>query len=191
MKTPDRYLEFHSKAEWSSWLERNHAIEKEAWLRIKKSRAADPGISYEEAVEEALCYGWIDGVMKSLNEQSYVLRFSPRKTGSIWSASNRRRAERLVVECRMTKAGMAKILEAKESGEWEEAIRRDDITRVPEDLLIALDGSPEARCSFEKSPASHKKQYLYWINSAKSSETRRKRIEKTVIALEKGKPPWI
>lgn len=180
MKIPDHPLRFRDRDAWRAWLQGQHAMYKEAWLVIKKNHITDPGVFYAEAVEEALCFGWIDGAMKSATGEFYYLRFSPRKRGSIWSVSNQKRVEGLIALGKMTDAGMAKVREAQENGEWEAAIAREDTSSLPDDLKRALEGNPAARANFEKLPASQKKQFLHWIWSAKRDETRRKRIRETV-----------
>lgn len=180
MKIPDQPLQFQNKDEWRAWLSENHATQKEAWLVILKNNVIKPGISYEEAVEEAVCFGWIDGVMKSANAEFYYLRFSPRKRGSIWSVSNQGRVEWLIAQGKMTEAGMAKIREAVENGEWQAAILREDTSNLPEDLERALDKKIEAKAKFERLTASQKKLFLYWIESAKTEKTRQKRIQETI-----------
>jgi uncharacterized protein YdeI (YjbR/CyaY-like superfamily) len=186
MKNPENPLHFQNKNEWRVWLQENHATQKEAWLVILKNHASRPGVFYEEAVEEAVCFGWIDGVMKSAPAEYYFLRFTPRKRGSIWSVSNQQRVERLTAQGKMTAAGMAEVREAKENGEWEAAIRREDISSLPEDLSRAMEGNTEAQANFEKYPASQKKQFLYWIASARTEKTRQKRIQGTVEMAAKN-----
>ncbi len=180
MKIPDQPLHFQNKEEWRAWLQENHAAEKETWLAIRKQNAVQPGVSYEEAVEEAVCFGWIDGLTKSATSEFFVQRFTPRKRGSVWSVSNQQRVKRLTAQGRMTEAGMEKVREAKENGEWEAAIRREEISNLPDDLIKALEGNAEAQVNFEKYPASQKKQFLHWIASAKTEGTRQKRIQNTV-----------
>lgn len=180
MKIPEQPLRFQSRGEWRAWLQENHSVQKEAWLLILKNNVTKPGVFYEQAVEEAVCFGWIDGVMRSFDAECYCLRFSPRKPGSIWSVSNQRRVEQLTMQGRMTEAGMAKVREAQENGEWEAAIRREDTSNLPEDLADALKKNEEAQVNFDKLSSSQKKQFLYWIASAKTAETRQKRIQETV-----------
>jgi uncharacterized protein YdeI (YjbR/CyaY-like superfamily) len=180
MKTPDQPFRFRSKNEWRAWLQDNHETQKEAWLVILKNHATEAGVFYEEAVEEAICFGWIDGLMKSVSAQVYFLRFTPRKRGSIWSIANQNRVEQMIAQGRMTGAGMGRVREARENGEWEAAIQREDVTRIPEDLLKTFDSDLEARDNFEKLPTSQKKLFLYWIASSKTEQTRQKRIRETV-----------
>ena len=187
MKIPDQPLSFQDKDAWRAWLQENHATQKEAWLVILKNHVTKPGVDYEAAVEEAVCFGWIDGIMKGADGDSYFLRFSPRKRGSIWSVSNQRRVERLIAQGKMTEAGMAKVREAQENVEWEAAIRREDTSNLPEDVQEVLIKHPEAQANFEKLPASQKKQFLYWIGSAKTDATRQKRIQEMVKMVANNK----
>lgn len=179
MQVPDSYLTFASREAWRAWLEAHHAIAQEAWLLHSKKKAVKRFLTYEEAVEEALCFGWIDGLLRSIDDESYVLRYSPRTRRSVWSETNKRRVEKLIGEERMTAAGYEKIAEAKANGEWDAATAREDVGALPEDLIQELT-SNDAWASFEKWPASRKKQYLYWLNSARRPETRQKRIQAIV-----------
>ncbi len=180
MEIQSQPLHLPGKDEWRAWLQENHAAQKEAWLTIKKNHVTRPGVFYEEAVEEAVCFGWIDGNMHSVDAETYVLRFTPRKPGSIWSVSNQKRVERLIEQGRMTAAGLAAVQEAKQSGEWEAAIRREDTSSLPTDRAEALAGNPAAQANFERLSQSQRKQFLYWITSAKTDPTRRIRVEETV-----------
>ena len=181
MKITEHPLRFQNSHEWRNWLDEHHAREKEAWLVIKKNHITHAGVFYEEAIEEAVCFGWIDGFMKSLDAETYVLRFTPRKRGSIWSVSNQQRVTRLIEQGRMTEAGMETVRDAQASGEWEAALRREDVTNIPDDLRAALENNPQGLAGFERLPASQKKQLLYWLDSAKTEQTRQKRIIKIVI----------
>jgi uncharacterized protein YdeI (YjbR/CyaY-like superfamily) len=187
MKTPDNPLRFQNRDEWRAWLQENHAAQKEAWLTILKKRAAQPGVSLEEALEEAVCFGWVDSVMKSTPDDFYYLRFTPRKPGSVWSVSNQKRVESAIAQDRMADAGIAKVREAMENGEWEAATRREDISSLPEDLSQALEANTTAKANFELYPASQKKMFLYWIASSKTEQTRQKRIQAAVKMAAKNK----
>jgi len=180
MKTPEQPLHFQNREEWRAWLQENHTAQKEVWLVILRSRAKGPGMHLEEATEEAVCFGWVDSVMKSAHADFFYLRFSPRKPDSIWSLSNQRRVERMAVLGKMAEAGLEKVREARANGEWEAAIRRENINHLSDDLRAALNENEAARANFEKLPASQKKMCLYWIASAKTQETRRRRILETV-----------
>ena len=188
MNIPSHPLRFQDRDEWRSWLQENHAAHKEAWLVILKNQTQRPGVYYEEAVEEAVCFGWIDGFMKGSAGDFYYLRFTPRKPGSVWSVSNQRRVERLTAQGKMTEAGLAKVRQAKENGEWEAAIRREDTSSLPEDLRQALEAHPEALAGFDQLPASQKKQTLYWLASAKTEATRLRRIQHIVVQVASDKP---
>jgi uncharacterized protein YdeI (YjbR/CyaY-like superfamily) len=174
-KNPAECLAFNSPEEWRAWLEEHHATDQEAWLLHSKVNAAQRFLSYEEALDEALCFGWIDGLLNTVDSETFALRYSPRKSRSIWSVGNQQRVARLIQEGRMTPAGLQKIAEAKENGEWQAAIDREDVDAIPEDLLQELK-KEKAWTSFKNWPASKKKQHLYWLNSAKRPETRQKRI---------------
>lgn len=176
----EQHLVFVSAPEWRTWLEEHHAEATEAWLVHCKKKATQSCVGYEEAVEEALCFGWIDGLLRSVDDDTYVLRYTPRRKRSIWSQTNKWRAERLIQEGRMTAAGLAKIEEAKASGEWEAATRREDVETIPSDLREALQSEEIAWSSFRDWSDSKKKQYLYWVESAKKPETRQKRIRAIV-----------
>jgi uncharacterized protein YdeI (YjbR/CyaY-like superfamily) len=180
MHAPDHPLHLQSRDEWRGWLQANHAAETEAWLVILKKQTAGPGVYLDEALDEAVCFGWIDSVMKSPKADFYYLRFTPRKPGSVWSVSNQQRVERLIAQGRMTEAGMAKVREAMQNGEWEAAIRREDTSILPDDLRQSLEGNPTAQANFERYPTSQKKQFLYWLASAKTEKTRQKRLQQIV-----------
>ena len=180
MSSPITRLEFESRDQWRRWLEKNHATETEAWLILYKVKYRVQGLTLDEAIEEALCFGWIDGKLKSLDEKRYRLRFSPRRRSSIWAMSNIRRAEKLIPEGKMREAGYQKIAEAKESGEWEAALRREQVDIIPEDLESRLQKVDGALSAYRSLPDSRKKQYIYWLQSAKREETKQRRIQKIV-----------
>lgn len=184
-------LQVKDRAGWRAWLEKHHAIEKEVWLLLYKKRAARPGLSLEDAVEEALCFGWIDGRLRRIDDQKHVLRFSPRRRGSIWSESNKARAQRMIEQGRMTQAGLAKVREARENGEWDRAALREDVTFIPPDLHAALQANGIEQSDFERLAPSLRKQYLWWIASAKTDPTRRKRIAETIRLVEARRGPAI
>jgi uncharacterized protein YdeI (YjbR/CyaY-like superfamily) len=188
VNTPGETLVFASREEWRAWLDTHHAEATEAWLVHCKKGAAKPCIGYDEGVEEALCFGWIDGMLKSIDAETYALRYTPRRRGSIWSESNKRRIERLIREGRMTAAGLEKVAEAKANGQWEAAALREDVEAIPPDLAQALREHASAAQAFAAWPASRKKQYLYWVTSAKRPETRQKRIDAVVALAAVNRP---
>jgi uncharacterized protein YdeI (YjbR/CyaY-like superfamily) len=173
-------LRFKHRSQWRRWLENNSGTEPEAWLIVYKKRYADQGLTLDEGVEEALCFGWIDGKLKSLDKQCYMLRFSPRTANSIWAISNIQRAEKLINEGKMAEAGYQKIAEAKASGEWEAAIRREQVDIVPKDLENALLNIDGAITAYRSLPDSSKKQYIYWLQTAKQEKTKKRRIQKII-----------
>jgi uncharacterized protein YdeI (YjbR/CyaY-like superfamily) len=167
------------RAAWRAWLRERHAEASEIWLLLHKKHVSEPCVSYDEAVEEALCWGWIDGLTKRWDERSYVVRFTPRKPGSVWSESNVARAERMIAQGRMTPAGMALVDEAKRRGTWDEAASgRPDVT--PPELEAALAAEPAALARWRALAPSHRRQYAYWILEAKRPETRARRVTETV-----------
>jgi uncharacterized protein YdeI (YjbR/CyaY-like superfamily) len=177
-----------SRSQWRAWLAAHHTAAGEAWLTIHKKRSSRPGLRLAEAVEEALCFGWIDGAMHRLDGETFALRFAPRRPGSVWSPANQRRVRRLEAEGRMTEAGAAAVRRAKRSGEWRAAIRRENTADLPQDLRRALAGNKKARENFLRLPPSHKKRYLWWIESAKRTDTRARRIRETVRLAAEGRP---
>lgn len=180
MAKPENELKFENRNQWRGWLEENHAGAREAWLVIFKQAYRDQGLALGEAVEEALCFGWIDGQLAPRDERCYILRFSPRKPGSIWSVSNIRRVERLRVAGKMTPAGEVKVRQAQESGAWEDAFRRERVDDIPPALERALREHRGAEEAYRALPVARRKQYLYWLQQAKREETRQKRIAKIV-----------
>jgi uncharacterized protein YdeI (YjbR/CyaY-like superfamily) len=173
---PGQRMLFTRREAWRAWLEAHHADSQEAWLLIGRKNSSSECLKLEAAVEEALCFGWIHGALQPVDQATYSLRFSPRKSTSIWSVHNQARVEKLIREGRMTPAGLEAISQAKRSGEWEAAILREDVSSVPDDLVQALEEN-DAWLVFDNWPASQKKMYLYWLESAKRPETREKRIQ--------------
>ena len=173
-------LEFKDREHWRAWLGENWATESEAWVVHYKKKFGDQGLTLEEAVEEALCFGWIDSTLNRIDEKRYALRYSPRKADSIWSISNIRRVEKLIAEGKMTLAGQQKIDEAKENGQWEAAVRREQVDIIPEELEWALRKEVGALAAYRALPDSRKKRYIYWLQSAKREDTIQRRIQKIV-----------
>lgn len=164
---------------WRAWLEKNHSTEKKAWLIIYKKESATPSVYYPEAVEEALCFGWIDSKPNKRDGESYYLFFARRKPTSNWSKVNKQRVEKLVEQGLMTQAGMAMIELAKKTGTWE-ALEEVDNELVPDDLAAAFAHNKTAWKNFSAFPPSSKKIILEWVRSAKRPETRQKRIDEAV-----------
>jgi len=173
-------LSFLDRNEWRKWLEKNHRKQKEVWLIHYKKHAGKIGVQLEEAVEEALCFGWIDGKLKKVDKDRFMLRYSPRKAGSVWSRINRERAERMIKAGRITPAGLSMIEEAKKRSSWDRVYTSLEQERIPPDLRRALAKDKRALDNFQSFANSYKNMYIYWVKSAKTDETRRERIEKVV-----------
>lgn len=172
-------LEPGSLAEWRAWLAENHASARGAWLIYRKKDGGAGGVRYAEAVEEALCFGWIDSKAKSVDAERSLVTFTPRKPGGTWAKSNKERIARLIEQGRMTPAGMAKIEQAQADGSWNLLEEMEDPT-VPEDLAAAFSANEEAAQNFAAFAPGARLTYLRWIRSAKRPETRAKRVEETV-----------
>jgi len=180
---------FTSQLKWRQWLEKNHDKCAVVWLALKKKNSKIKCINYTEALEEALCFGWIDGVMNSYNEDFFKQRFSPRKSKSIWSLINKEKVKKLIKEGKMTEAGLVKIDEAKKSGAWQKAYTSDKNPDIPADLIASLKKVTDAYEAFFSFPPSHQYMYVHWLNDAKKEETRLRRIEKIIeMSLQKKNP---
>ncbi|MCO6452547.1 MAG: YdeI/OmpD-associated family protein [Caldilineales bacterium] len=173
-------LNLSNRNAWRAWLDSHAAREPEAWLVIRKKHATQPGLSLDDAVEEALCFGWIDSTLNTLDDQSYLLRFSPRKPNSVWSMSNIHRVGRLQKLDLMTEAGLVAVRAAQENGQWQAAIDRENAAEIPADLEAALGEITGALAAFGNLSVSRRKQLVYWLQSARREETRQKRIAEIV-----------
>jgi uncharacterized protein YdeI (YjbR/CyaY-like superfamily) len=175
-------------AAWRGWLERHHRDKKEIWLVLHKVHVDEPSVRYGEAVEEALCFGWIDGQLRRIDDRSHAIRFTPRKPGSVWAKSNVARVEKLIAEGRMRPEGSALVEEAKRRGTWDDAVSGRAET-TPPDLQEALDADPVAAERWRTWAASHRLQYVYWVLEAKRPETRARRIGEVVRRAAAGLRP--
>jgi len=181
-------LLMRNRDEWRKWLERNHNKEKEVWLVFYKKHTGKLGLSYDDAVEEALCFGWIDGRLKRIDDEKHLIRFSPRRKNSVWSEINRKKAEKMIREGKMTETGLAKIEEAKKSGKWFSAYTSKKLA-IPPDLEKALKDDKKAWDNFRNFANSYQLAYIYWVESAKREETRKKRIKEVVKRASQNKKP--
>lgn len=172
-------VEARDRRKWRAWLEKNHARSPGVWLVFYKKASGEPTVRYDEAVEEALCFGWIDSLMKPVDEQRYRQLFTPRKPKSRWSKPNKERVARMIAAGLMTDVGMEKIRAAKKDGTWAHMEAPDSLA-VPADLRRALSTDKRARMGFERMPPGRKKQLLSWIHDAKRPETRERRIAQVV-----------
>ena len=173
------------RAAWRAWLEARHADSPSIWLLFHKQSSGRTGVSYEEAVEEALCFGWIDSRRNTLDEHRYIQLFAPRKPRGAWSRINKERIERLVAAGLMAPAGAAAIAAAKANGSWSTYDAAEDLL-VPGDLSAALAADPEAQRQFDAFSPSSRKAILFWIASARRAPTREKRIAETVRLAAQG-----
>ena len=174
-----------SRAEWRKWLEKNHTRTEGIWVITYKKATGKPRMDYDESVEEALCFGWIDSKGNKLDDERSMLWFAPRKAGTGWSKLNKERVAKLIKARLMTPAGLAKINAAKKDGSWN-ALDAVEALELPSDLVKAFSKSKTAQGYFEAFPRSVKRGILEWISSAKKPETRAKRIEETVTQAEKN-----
>lgn len=181
-------LEITDRDAWRIWLSSNHCRSDGVWLVFRRASTGASAMPYEDAVEEALCFGWIDSIVRRLDEGRYARKFTPRRPGSRWSELNRVRVRKVIGEERMTPAGMALVEEAKASGEWGRAGTRPSfpLEEVPIELSEALEGDAAAEAFFDSLPASCRKRYVLWIVSAKRSETRLRRAAEAAAMLAAG-----
>ena len=172
---------------WRRWLVRGHDREPGVWLVLAKKGAEEPTrLTYDDALEEALCHGWIDGTARRRDERSYRQRFTPRRSRSAWSRRNVGIAERLIAEGRMSPAGEAAIASARADGRWEAAYAGPAAIEVPDDLTAALAREPGARAAFERCTSQNRYAILYRVTSARRADTRARRVEEFVAMLARG-----
>ncbi|MFC1950937.1 YdeI family protein [Chloroflexota bacterium] len=185
----DSALYFENASAWRNWLAANHAKKSEVWLIIYKKGSDKTNLTLESAVMEAICFGWIDGKLKSIDDERYILRYSPRKPMSPWSKINKDRAIKLIRDGKMTDAGMAKINQAKSNRLWDAAYTSLIKEEMPDDLQQALQGDKTAQHNFNNFAASYRNNYIGWINSAKTDATRTKRIAEVVRRAAMNRKP--
>jgi uncharacterized protein YdeI (YjbR/CyaY-like superfamily) len=184
---PDSALAlFKSAKAFEAWLKKNHATSDGLWLKIAKRGADEPSVTYAEAVEIALCWGWIDGQKKGLDEQHFLQRFTPRRARSIWSKINVDKAAALIAAGRMQAPGHAQIEAAKADGRWAQAYDGARTSVVPADLLTALESEPRAKAFFATINAANRYAVLWRIQTAVKAETRARRIAQLVEMLARG-----
>jgi uncharacterized protein YdeI (YjbR/CyaY-like superfamily) len=179
-------LLFSQKKDWAAWLVRNHDKSPGVWLRLAKKASGIPSVSYSEALEAALCHGWIDARKRSESETTWLQQFTPRATKSIWSKINREKAMALVKAGRMKPAGLAQIERAKKDGRWEAAYDSPSSATAPPELQAALDQNPRAKAFYATLDSQNRYAILFRIQTAKKPETRVKRIQRFVEMLEKN-----
>jgi uncharacterized protein YdeI (YjbR/CyaY-like superfamily) len=179
-------LPFASKEKWANWLARQHEKSPGLWLKIAKKGTSIVSITYEEALDVALCYGWIDGQKGSFDDQYWLQKFTPRGTRSIWSQINKEKSERLIASGEMKPSGFEAIEAAKQNGRWSNAYAGQKTISIPDDFQVKLEKSPKAKAFFATLNSVNRYAILFRIHNAKKAETRRKRIEQFIEMLEKG-----
>ena len=187
MKTTDLpTLPFATKNKWVEWLSRQHDKSAGVWLKLAKKDSGIPSLTYDEAVEAALCYGWIDGQKKGFDEQYWLQKFTPRGPKSIWSKINTVKAERLIASGEMKAAGLKAIDAAKQDGRWDAAYESQKNISIPDDFESALNQNKKAKVFFATLNSVNRYAILFRIHNVKKAETRAKRIQQFVEMLERG-----
>ncbi len=181
-------MTFKSAKELSKWLQENHAIESELLIKMFKKGSGIPSVNWNEVVIESLCWGWIDGVKKSLDEQAYLQRITPRKARSHWSKRNTEHVDRLIIEGRMKESGLVHVRAAKADGRWEHAYTVSEM-KVPADFLAALESMPKAKQFYETLTKANRYVIAYGLESAKKPETRQRRFKKFMDKLARKENP--
>jgi uncharacterized protein YdeI (YjbR/CyaY-like superfamily) len=182
-------LDFRSAAEWRRWLKKNHNRSEGDWVYMYKKGAKRTGLRYPEALEEALCFGWIDGQLKAVDEDRYRQRWTPRRKGSNWSEVNKRKVSQLVADGRMAEPGLVAVRAAKRDGRWQTQPARRKREDIPTELLAALKADPKAWANFRAFAASYRRMYCGWVAEAKTDATRRKRAEAVVRRSRENRKP--
>lgn len=185
---PARIMTFATPKDLDRWFKANHAVETELWIKIFKKGTGISSVTWDDVVIEALCWGWIDSVKKSIDEQAYLQRITPRKPRSNWSKRNRGHAERLISEGRMKEPGLAHVRSAKADGRWANAYAVSDMT-VPADFLAALESRARAKQFYETLSKSSRYVIAHGLTSAKQPETRQRRFETFMDMLDKEEKP--
>ena len=181
-------LDFVNAMEWRKWLRRNHAKSQGEWVYMYK-KVAKTGLRYPEALDEALCFGWIDGQIHAVDRERFRQRWTPRRKGSVWSQVNKTRVKRLIAEGRTAKAGLAAVGDAKKTGKWQAAYTNRRVESVPADLRKALQADREAWRKFKGFARTYRNMYTGWVADAKRAETRQRRIEAVVRRAREGRKP--
>jgi uncharacterized protein YdeI (YjbR/CyaY-like superfamily) len=176
---------FADQHEWAVWLDASHASSPGVWLRLAKKASGIPSVTYAEALDVALCYGWIDGQKKSYDESSWLQKFTPRGAKSIWSKINREKAQALIASGQMQPAGLMAIERAKQDGRWDAAYDSQSGATVPSDFQAALESNPKANAFFATLNSTNRYAILFRIQTAKKAETRARRIQQFIGMLER------
>jgi uncharacterized protein YdeI (YjbR/CyaY-like superfamily) len=176
-------MSFETQQNWETWLKEHHTDTKGIWLKIAKKEARTPSVSYSEALESAICYGWIDGQKASFDDRYWLQKFTPRTARSIWSKVNCDKATALITEGRMQPAGLRQVERAKSDGRWDKAYDSQSKITIPDDFQRELDNNPKAREFFKTLNSVNRYAILFRIQTAKKPETRSARIQKFIEML--------
>lgn len=180
-------VSFASSKEWRKWIAANHSKSKGVWLRFFKKDSGEETVTYTEALEEALCYGWIDGQLKTYDAKSYIQKFTPRRPKSIWSKRNVEKAERLIQGGKMKEAGMQQVELAKADGRWQQVYDSPKHMDIPEDFLQQLSKNKKAKIFFEGLSKANLYAIAWRLQTAKKPETREKRLKELLVMMSEGK----
>ncbi len=178
-------IPFASPGDWESWLEKNHSVSKGIWLQMYKKATGIASVNYAQALDAALCYGWIDGQLKSIDELSYMQRFTPRRPRSIWSKRNIEHIARLTIEGRMKPAGLKEAEAAKADGRWEQAYDSPANMSLPDDFLAELKKSKNAFAFYESLNKANQYAIAWRLQTAKRAETKEKRMKEILEMLKR------
>ncbi|HWE61427.1 MAG TPA: YdeI/OmpD-associated family protein [Chloroflexota bacterium] len=179
-----------SPQQWEAWLDEHHTQSQGVWLKLAKKAAGMASVSYADALDVALCYGWIDGQKKPYDDRYWLQKFTPRRPRSVWSRVNTQRADQLIESGRMRPAGLRAVEAARQDGRWEAAYAAQSRMTVPDDFLAALASQPQARAFFETLNKVNRYAICYRIETARKPETRRARIEKFIAMLANHETPY-
>jgi len=181
-----RQVYVKTRKEWREWLNQQHDKSNGIWLVFYKKHTDKPTLEYDEAVEEALCFGWIDSIIKKIDDEKYVRKLTPRKADSRWSELNKKRITKLEKQGLLTEAGIMKVREAKTSGLWDKSDSPQISLDILRELECALARNKKAKSFFDQLASSYQKQFIGWISSAKRQETKERRLRESITLLEKG-----
>lgn len=187
MRQQLRIMQFKSSGSYRSWLKENHKKSSGIWIKIFKKDSNEISISYAEALDQSLCFGWIDGQKQKYDDHSWLQKFTPRRSKSSWSKVNVQHAERLIKSGEMTPAGLAVIEAAKSDGRWTKAYDSPGSAKVPDDFLKALENNKKAKTFFETLDKRNVYSIVYRLQTAKKPETREKRMKLILEMLKKGR----
>ncbi len=174
-----------TRKEWRDWLSQHHEKSDGIWLVFYRKQTGKPTLEYDDAVEEALCFGWIDSIIKKIDDEKYVRKLTPRKADSRWSELNKKRIAKLKMQGFLTEAGIAKVRKSKASGLWDKPDRPISL-EIPREFERALAKNKQAKSFFDQLTFSYQKQFIGWIVTAKRQETKERRVRESIALLEKG-----